>query len=79
MQKTKLKTHNFSNGLDTQNALTERHVADEIKKQNVLKQLKVFIQNRLDRHLSYKTMDESTTEKIGHMTLTCLGKSKVII
>ena len=75
----KLKKHNFSNGLDTQNALTERHVADEIKKQKVLRQLEVFIQNRLSRHMPYNTMDKSTTEKRRHMTLTCLGKSKFIL
>jgi hypothetical protein len=52
MQKTKLKPHNFDRKLDTQNALTERPVADEINlNQNVLKKL-VFIQNRLGRHLS---------------------------
>jgi len=53
MQRTKLKPHNFDRNLDTQNALTERPVADEINlNQNVLKQLEVFIQNRLGRHVS---------------------------
>lgn len=53
MQRPKLKPHNFDRDLDTQNALTERHVADEINlNQNVLKQLEFFIQNRLGRHIS---------------------------
>jgi len=52
MQRPKLKSHNFDRELNTQNTLTERHVADEINlNQNVLKKL-VFIQNRLGRHLS---------------------------
>jgi hypothetical protein len=53
MQRPKLKQHNFDRDLDTQNALTEMIVADEINlNQNVLEQLEVFIQNRLGRHTS---------------------------
>jgi len=75
MQKAKLKKRNFSSVLDTQSALTERHVANETKKQNVLKQLDIFIQNSLGRHVSYEAIGESTTENRGHMTLACLAKS----
>ena len=79
MQKTKLKAHtNFDRELDAQNALIERSVATEVKlNQNVLKQLEDFIQNHL-KHLSYRTMDVSTTENRCHMALTSLGKSKII-
>ena len=80
MQGTKLETHiNFDRNLDTQNALTIRLVANEINlSQNVLKQLEFFTQNNLSKHMSYKTLDDSTTEKRGYRALTCLGKSKII-
>lgn len=53
MQRTKPKPHNLDSDLDPQNALTERPIADETNlNQNILKQLEVFIQSRLGRHIS---------------------------
>jgi hypothetical protein len=76
MQRTKLETHiNFDRNLDTQNALKERPIADEANLNRKLqKQLEVFIQNRLVKHLSCRTLDSPITEKRGHMVFACLGK-----
>jgi len=77
MQRTKLETHiNFDRNSDTQSALTETTIADEANflNQKVLKQLEVFTQNCLVKHLSYRTMDVSIIEKRGHLALTCLEK-----
>ncbi len=77
MQRTKLETHiNFNRKLNTQNALTEKPIADEANflNQKVLEHLEVFNQNRLGKHLSYRTLNVFITEKRGHMTFTCLGK-----
>ncbi|UCC58502.1 MAG: hypothetical protein JSW14_00840 [Candidatus Bathyarchaeum sp.] len=76
MQRTKLETHiNFDKNLDTQNALTERPIADKANLNKKLqKQLEVIIQNHLVKHLSCRTMANSITEKRGHMVFTCLRK-----
>ncbi len=81
MQRTKLETHiNFDRDFKAQNALTERTVADEVNlNQNFPKQLEFLTQNNLGMQLSYKTIDDPITEKRGHMALTCLNDSKVII
>jgi len=81
MQRTKLEMHiNFDRNSDTQNALTETTIANKtnLLNQKVLKQLEVFTQNCLGKHLSYRTMDNSMTEKRGHMTFTYLGKPSII-
>ncbi len=77
MQRTKLETHiNFDRNADNKNALTETPIAnkDNFVNQKVLKQLEVFAQNRLGKHLPCRTMDNSITEKRVHTAFTCLGK-----
>ena len=54
MQRTKLETHiNFDIKAENKNAITETSIAnkDNSVNQKVLKQLEVFAQNRLGKHL----------------------------
>ena len=77
MQRTKLETHvNFDRKIDNKNALTETPIAkkDNSVTQKVLKQLEVFAQNRLCKHLSYRTMDNAINEKRGRTESKYLEK-----
>ncbi len=65
MQWTKLETQfNLDVDFEAQNALTEKIVADKVNlNQNFPKQLEVFIQKRLGKQLSHKTMDDPALKK----------------
>lgn len=80
MQRTTLETHiNFNRNPDTQKALTETAIADEANflNQKVLKQLEVFDQNRLGKHLSCRTRDVSIIEKKRSHGIHMLQKAKL--
>jgi hypothetical protein len=77
MQRTKLETHvNFDRKAENKNALTETPIVNEDNSvnQKVLKQLEFFAQNRLGKHLSYRTMDNAITERRGRTEYKYLEK-----